>query len=365
MEQCCRTSRLIRPNAYPFRLRHVVRCAVWEATPVRSAMSGFGETVWAALLGRQYGLSVRSVELVSVAMNITMRVDADAGEFYLRLYRERGRTRSQIDAEIRALLAFEPTQDVHVAKPQALRGGGHVFSAGHDGHERWAALFAAAPGSPPGWATAQLRQLGRALGVLHRQMARAYPAGRPFDPAAIVSEAAGDIAALGAKFRRTAALALKVGASAIAELDAAGGQLHRGLCHGDLWLGKNVHFDGGRTTFYDFDDCFDGPLAADLATFVAGLWYADLSDFPAQLRIALDAYAAAQPVRPRDIIAIPALIRLHEIRMLGFLARIRALGPDSGHGLVELFERRCAEWGRNGIATAIMRRYAAKVPGQS
>ncbi len=321
-------------------------------------MSGFGETDWAALLGRHYGVSVRWVELVNVGVNATMRVDADIGEFYLRLYRTRGRTRRDIDAELTALLAFEPVADVHVAKPQMLRSGGagYRFACVYEGRKRWAVLFAAAPGFAPTGGTGELRQLGAALGILHRQMTLGPPAPRRFDAVATISITAENIAKLGPDHHAAVTSVREIGTELCAAL-REGARLRWGFCHGDVWLGKNLHFDGRRTTFFDFDDCFNGPLAADLATLIAGLWYADLSDFRAQLRIALDAYTAVLRLAQHDLMSIPALIRLHEIRMLGFLARCRPFEANSWNDVLELFRQRCAEWGPDGIATAAIRDY--------
>ena len=320
-------------------------------------MSAFDKVAWATLLGQRYGLTVRSVELVSAGVNVTLRVEADAGAFYLRLYRERGRMRREIDAELKALLAFEPAADVHVAKPQILRRGGYRFACPFERQKRWAVLFAEAPGFAPTGGPGELRQLGAALGILHRQMALGPPAPRRFDAVATVSIATQGIAELGPDHHAGVWAVGDVGTGLCAEL-SKGDRLRWGFCHGDVWLGKNVHFDRRRTTFFDFDDCFDGPLIADLATLIAGLWYAELSDFPAQLRVALDAYTAILLLAEHDLMAIPALIRLHEIRMLGFLARCRPFEANAWNDVLALFRQRCAEWESDGIATATIRDYA-------
>lgn len=316
------------------------------------------ETPWAALVERHYDLAVQSVDMVSHAMNITLKVTADAGEFYLRLYRETGRTRADIDAEIGALLAFEPADDVYVSKPQRLRKGGYVFSWSGGTGARWGALFAAAPGYETEGRAGELRQLSFALGVLHRQMSAAPSSGRQFDAVATVSVAAESVSMRGKAFRPIGSAMIEAGSALVARLNT-GGPLRYGFCHGDVWFGKNVHFDGPRTTFFDFDDCMHGPLAVDLATLIAGLWYAELTDFAAQLRLVLDTYAEVQPLSPRDVMAIPSLVRLDNIRTTGFLAHISALEPNS-----RPFKRRLAEWGPNGAATAYLRDYAATVPTQ-
>jgi Ser/Thr protein kinase RdoA (MazF antagonist) len=102
--------------------------------------------------------------------NITLKVDSDADSFFLRLYREKGRTRTKIDAEIGAWLAFRLAGQTHVSVPVQLRGGEYVFSCDYEGRRRWAALFNAAPGGPPEANATSLRRLGEALGVMRKQM---------------------------------------------------------------------------------------------------------------------------------------------------------------------------------------------------
>jgi Ser/Thr protein kinase RdoA (MazF antagonist) len=66
--------------------------------------------------------SRRSLGRIGLAgANITLKVDSDADSFFLRLYREKGRTRTEIDAEIGALLAFRPAGQTHVSMPVQLR----------------------------------------------------------------------------------------------------------------------------------------------------------------------------------------------------------------------------------------------------
>jgi Ser/Thr protein kinase RdoA (MazF antagonist) len=254
------------------------------------------------------------------------------------------------------LLAFQAADDVHVAKPQELRSGGYVFSCDYAGHKRWAALFKSAPGFEPEGCIGDLRRLGAALAVLHRQMACAFPIGRPFDAEATVSMAATSVSRLGRKFQRVGSRMIEAGAALADELNADG-QLRRGVCHGDIWLGKNVHFDGPRTTFFDFDDCTDGPLVSDLATLIAGLWYAELTDFAEQLRAVLDAYATVLPLPASDVLAIPRLIRMQEIRMTGFLAHNGAFEPGDWSTVLQHLEQRLSEWGLRGEATATVLDY--------
>ncbi|MGF1621704.1 MAG: phosphotransferase [Rhodomicrobiaceae bacterium] len=317
------------------------------------ALRASQKAYWKDLIERHYHLAVRSVGLVWQGANITLKIDTGPDSFYLRLYREKGRSRAEIDAEIGALLTFRPAGQVYVSTPVQTRGGDHVFSCDHEQRRRWAALFTAAPGSLPEGDAASLSRLGEAVGVLHEQMAPASPVGRPFDPARTVSRTVETIASLGPGLRAADRGIAEAGAASIAELDACGA-LRVGFCHGDVWLGKNVHFLGQRVTFFDFDECVDGPLSVDLMTPIMGLWYAGLVDFPAQSRVFLDAYAAVRPLPANDIMAIPPLARLYEIGLLGFLAGSGTLEPYDWEMALDYFERRMEEWRPGGAAaTAI------------
>jgi hypothetical protein len=84
-------------------------------------IAGVREGTLEDLIERHYDLAVRSVELAWQGANITLKVDPNADSFHLRLYREKGRTRTEIDAEIGALLAFRPAGQTHVSMPVQLR----------------------------------------------------------------------------------------------------------------------------------------------------------------------------------------------------------------------------------------------------
>jgi len=320
----------------------------------RSLLPGH-ETYWKGLIERYYDLEVRAVELAWTGANVTLRIDTGADSFFLRLYRENGRSRAEIDAEIGALLTFRPAKRVYVSTPVQRSSGEYVFACRYDERPRWAALFRTAPGSIPLGSTADLRRLGEALGVLHQQMARAFPAGRPFDVRGTISRAVDNAAALGPAFRSAHMKIME--AVSVAELEKAA-PLRLGFCHGDVWSGKNVHFRGEQVTFFDFDECVDGPLAIDLATPIAGLWYAGQSDFPSRCRAFLDAYIAVQSLESDDILIVPALVRLFEVKLLGFLAGSGTVEPHEWEMALDHFDRRVEEWGHGGPAAATVFEYA-------
>lgn len=296
-----------------------------------------------------YGLPLRSAEVVNRGINVTYRLSAGPGQFYLRLYRPQGRTREQIDGEIAALLAFRSADEVCVAKPQKLCAGGYILSCRHHEETRFACLFAAARGRPAANNAGDMRQLGVALAVMHRQSAF-FACGRSFRPGEAIDDAVRHLAQPGLRCRHISGKIRHIGAAIIANLNRHG-PLPQGFCHGDAWCG-NVHFAGPRTTFFDFDDCFDGPLVADLVPQIAWLWHSNRPEFPALLRVFLDAYASVLPLSVADLAVIPPLVQLHEICSIALLAKYCSLEPVTWAECLERSARMLDDWSPGGAASA-------------
>lgn len=296
-----------------------------------------------------YGLSLRSAVLVHRGVNVTYRLSAGPGQFYLRLYRPQGRSRKQIEGGIAALSSFRSVDEVYVAKPQKLQAGGYVFSCRHNEEVRFACLFAAARGRPADNNASDMRQLGVALAVMHRQTAF-LACGRPFLPAEAISEAVQHLSRRGSRWRHICGKVRHMGVTINANLDRHV-SLPRGFCHGDAWCG-NVHFAGPRTTFFDFDDCFDGPLVADLVPQIAWLWHCNRSEFPDLVRVFMDAYASVLPLSVADLAVIPSLVQLHEICSIAFLARYCCLEPVVWAECLERSVRTLDDWSPGGAASA-------------
>jgi Ser/Thr protein kinase RdoA (MazF antagonist) len=302
-----------------------------------------------------YRLPLRSAELVNRGVNITIKISADLGEFYLRVYRPRGRSREEIEGEISALVAFRPADEVYVAKPQKLWRGGHIFCCQYNGETRLACLFAGARGRPAENTAGDMRQFGAALAVVHRQMNAFVVPGRPFQPAEVIGEILLNLAAQGPRFRHFCRRIRHIGFAIDANL--SGVALRRGFCHGDAWCG-NVHISGPRTTFFDFDDCFDGPIVADLVPQIAWLWQATRSEFPTLVRVLLDAYTSLSALTETDFAAIPLLVQLHEVCSIAFLAKYCSLEPAMWSECLERSVRTLEDWSPGGAASACFTPFA-------
>jgi Ser/Thr protein kinase RdoA (MazF antagonist) len=297
-----------------------------------------------------FGFSLRSPEVVSRGVNITFRLSADRGKFYLRLYGGRGRGREQIAGEIAALLAFRPADEVYVARPQMQRTGGYILDCPYNGEPRFACLFGAAAGREAQNNAGDMRQFGVALAVMHRQMDASLTSGRPFQPAEVIDEALRHLPQRSVQFSHLCRKIRHIGIM----IDASMGghsALRRGLCHGDAWAG-NVRISGPKTTFFDFDNCFDGPLIADLVPQIAWLWHAVRPEFPVLARILLDAYASILPLSDSEVAAIPLMVQLHEICSIAFLAKHCFLEPAIWAECLDRSARMLDDWSPGGAANA-------------
>jgi Ser/Thr protein kinase RdoA (MazF antagonist) len=287
---------------------------------------------------------------VNRGVNVTFKLSVESRDFYLRLYRPRGRSPEEIDGEIAALLAFQPAHEVYVAKPQRLREGGYFFSCPYKEETRFACLFAAARGRPASINAADMRQFGVALAVMHGQMNGSVACGRPFVPALLIRETVQHLSQRGSQFRQLCRKIRQTGLAIDANLHEHAA-LRKGVCHGDAWCG-NVHFSGSRTTFFNFDDCFDGPQVADLVPQIAWLWHAARPDFPTLARILIDAYISILPLSEADIAAIPPMVQLHEIRSIAALAKYCSLEPAKWAECRERAIRMLEDWSPGGAANA-------------
>jgi Ser/Thr protein kinase RdoA (MazF antagonist) len=308
------------------------------------------EKLFPDALANLYGFPLRSVKLVSRGVNVTFKISANPGEFYLRLYRPRRRSREEIDGEISALLAFRPAHEVYVAKPQKLRDGGYIFNCSYNNETSFVCLFTGARGRPAQSNAGDLRQFGAALAVMHRQMNAFTACGRSFRPAEVIRVTVEHMLLRDPQFRHFRRKIRHIGIAIDATLSGTSG-LRNGFCHGDAWCG-NVHISGPRTTFFDFDDSFYGPLVADLIPQIAWLWHANRLEFQILARVLLDAYTSLSPLSDADVEAIPALVQLHEICSIAFLMRYCSLEPVMWAECLTRSARTLDDWSPGGPANA-------------
>jgi Ser/Thr protein kinase RdoA (MazF antagonist) len=243
--------------------------------PVQSSILSPGALVERVL--PEYALPhPRSSRLISRSMNDVYQVTAGAETFYLRVSGHGWRSRDAIAAEL-ALIADLSARGVPVA-PVVPRDDGAVLTplAAPEG-ERFAVLFAAAPGAPVRNITPQqARDYGRLAAALHTAADASATTYHRF--------ALDECHLLDEPLRAVRAAMLNVdGGDDLVFLERVAERVrHRlralprtqpgyGLCHGDLHPG-NVRFDAaGEPTLFDFDCMGYGWRAYDLTVF---LWNA-------------------------------------------------------------------------------------------
>ena len=129
-----------------------------------------------------YPVRVRSLKLLQHGFNTTFRVDTEDGEkFALRLNVNSKRTAANLAAEAQWLAALAEETDLWVPVPQRTVKGELTTSVWSDdlGRDVNAVLFSWLPGPElgDGATVTQMREVGRALAVLHRHAATWRPTG--------------------------------------------------------------------------------------------------------------------------------------------------------------------------------------------
>ena len=299
------------------------------------------------LLASLYGRSVHSLTLVINGVNKTFRIETDCGNCFLRLYRRVGRSRADIDAELMAIAAAR----FGVAKPIALAGGGYVFCYGFEGAERQAVLFEEARGNQPAATPESVGRIASELAGLHQRMLCAHPIGRPLAPECRFEQTSAALAALGADFHSLRKEVTGMRSSVCGALQSHAAA--QGVCHGDIWPG-NVHLAGDRVTFFDFDDCFDGPLVADVARLLGYLWIAQPAQFELLATIVVEGYRHHLPLSTGNWQLMPPLAQLEEIASVGFLARYCSLEPALWAEAQARTMQTLDDWSPNGKAAKVM-----------
>ena len=300
------------------------------------------------LLADLYGRPFLSVESAVPGVNRTFRVRTASGAFYLRLYRKVGRSRAEIEGEIMALLAAGG----NAAKPVALTTGDYVFQCPFEADSRFAVLFTEAPGAKPEPTPGNLRQIASELALLHERLRRVYPIGRPFPPETVITEACASLAALGQAFLPISDHIAELRSGICTRLQAA--DAAHGVCHGDVWVG-NVHLLGDQTTFFDFDECFDGPIVADVARLLASIWEGDAVSFSASVEAVNAGYVASgSTLGAQDWQLAPALGQLDAISRIGFLAAYCVLEPPLWEDCLARTMQALADWSPDGTASKIL-----------
>ncbi len=208
--------------------------------------------------------------------NDTFQVHAGQTPYFLRVYRQGWRTRSQIAAELDMLLHLR-SEGIAVSSPLERRDGRYLTRIDAQEGVRWAALFTAAPGGPVKMDLRNSSSYGELVARIHVSLDQRQRDVRRFDldlkhlidrPLHHLERVLGHREA-DLKYLRMIGRGLAQEIKALLPTRTPS----YGSCHGDHH-GGNLHIDeNGRLTLFDFDCYGYGWRAYDLAVF---LWAGSL-----------------------------------------------------------------------------------------
>lgn len=277
-----------------------------------------------AHLSHLFNRHFHSANLVQDGINRIYRVDGN-GEppYYLRLYRQSGRSREEIDFELCLLEALPDLNGVAVAKPIPNVDGSLLSELTDQNESRLACMFEAAEGRAPQSNGQDMKRLGHALATLHNatSLVRLHYS-RPIDIPAIICDSVTSLRQVGSTCTAIAQQIEHECRDLPIALTRSG--LPLGPCHGDVWPG-NVRLLDEKVTFFDFDDCGLGPYVIDLATPAWHLAVQSGTDANMLWCAFLDGYESRRQLNETERDALPASIVLQHLRSLLSLARFCVL----------------------------------------
>lgn len=222
--------------------------------------------------------SVKECTFISQGLNDTYLIYTDQGKFIARVYRHLWRNRAQIDCEIE-FVTYLATRAARVAQFIAAKDGSYLQTLQCPEGARFLALIHCASGSEfeiHAIPHSSPFNYGKAVGLLHNAAGgfTAKNSSRLLDTDALIWAPlrrvevlfAANTAAL--EFLRNFAGQLT---QEIATLDAE--RLHKMFIHGDLTGGNGNQDSNGNYTLFDFDCCWFGWPAYDLAVFLWSLMH--------------------------------------------------------------------------------------------
>ncbi|WP_342737673.1 phosphotransferase [Bradyrhizobium sp. B117] len=271
-----------------------------------------------------YGLGFTGFDLMVPGANRTYRLRHDADVYYLRLYREAGRPREQIAAELTLLERFPKHPKIDVARPVPTQGGATLVELPFENRPRLACLFREIEGVEIEMTAPRMREFGEALAWLHVSMPMTVDGPvRKIDPVATGKDAQRAIKPIAGG----TALSQAIEQRYFSAFEASPYRvLPQGLCHGDAWTG-NARVSDGRIGFFDFDDFGHGAFMLDLGT---AAWHlreqGDQSD--PLIDAMLSGYEVVRTLSREERATLPLFVQLAELRSLTFLAEHCVLNAD-------------------------------------
>ncbi|ATU94079.1 phosphotransferase [Phyllobacterium zundukense] len=276
-------------------------------------------------LSSMYGRHFADLHLVVPGVNRTYRLHDEMGVSYLRLYREFGRPRPQIAAELDLLEVFPEQPEVEISRPIRTRDGALLIDLTFEDRHRQACLFRAIEGKDIDITPDGIKHFGQALASLHVAMpTKIDGAVRRLDPSAIGKDTLEAIKAISGSSGVSEEIEHEF-LTAFEKLQTR--FLPQGLCHGDAWTG-NARVNDGKVGFFDFDDFGQGALVLDLGTAAWHLHGENSSQRDHLIDALVSGYEKVRPLSDAERESLPLFVQFAEVRSLRFLAKHCLLGEE-------------------------------------
>jgi Ser/Thr protein kinase RdoA (MazF antagonist) len=262
-------------------------------------------------VGDAYGLQQPvSCAIIRAGVNDTYSVRYAGGRYVLRVYSFGWRTHTEIEEELRLLLALRDA-GIRVSYPVADATGGYVQILDAPEGQRYAVLFSFAPGDKiHNFTPEQHYNAGMAIAQLHK-VTEGFSLNRTnYTAATVLTEPMADIAAF---FTKPCAelefldSTCKILLNEWAKADIT--QLRTGALHLDMWFDNMNVDETGQPTIFDFDFCGNGWLCADVAYYMLQLYYVERVDTECQIKLQafLQGYESVTPLTTEEKRLLPML----------------------------------------------------------
>jgi len=310
-----------------------------------------GQALGQRLLTR-YGLKQPATcNFLHRGVNDTYVVRSGTARYYVRVYRYRWRTKSQIEAEV-DMLDYLARKRQPVSRPVRKKNGTYLTRIAAPEGSRHAVVFTEAPGKAHHpYNAARSRQYGELAGRIHACLDWRPVDERRFhlDLAHLIDEPLRQIEPFLQHRRQDLAYLARVGAELKSAMDGLLPRTppHYGCCHGDHH-GYNVHRDEhGRMVLFDFDCYGYGWRAYDVAVF---LWQMALQfgwDRAGKARTTrrwnafLKGYCETRSLTDAELRAVALFVPIRHIWLMG----LHSQGAETwGRGFInnDYFDRQIA-----------------------
>lgn len=257
-------------------------------------------------IAEAYGLNDVSCRLFRTNMNHTYMVTAQGERYVLRIYNHQHRTKEQVSEEV-ALLNMLRSAGVGVSYPIHGSDGAFIYELLAPEGNRYVVLFSFAAGNKMRFFSPELcAQIGAAVGRMHVVTQGKVIDRTQYRPDEMAAWAYKQLTAYFSEQLEELQF-IKACEQKLAEAFRLSPALRRGVVHLDLWYDNIAITDEGKITFFDFDNCGNGPLVLDIGYFCKQLYHieADKQVYEQKKRAFIDGYRSVCPIADEELTLMP------------------------------------------------------------